>query len=685
MSDGPATHLLSLKVMRVSRPALASAWQPFYSSSPSFSAHSTQSILSLQGKNPLPGYPKTLRDLTQASELLTLPSSFGSIQLGETFSSCLSVNNEATTEINYVALKVEMQTASSKLTLAEIGGKDTTLSPGDTLENVVHHEIKELGQHVLACTVSYHFNPQSSRAAPVSEDNSDPNILTFRKFYKFVVTNPLSVKTKVHAPRSPSALMVPSERDKVFLEVHIQNLTSESIWFERMHFEAAEGWSARDANVVNVDGEEQSIYTGSTALMQSQDMRQYIYILSLKTSSLEPVVYLPGAVIPLGRLDISWRSSYGEPGRLLTSMLTRRIPLLSQPIQTQPASALPPYLKRQSTSATPPARPRSPQLPQSRPNSPTPRPSSPVPYRPRASSVVAGFSQIPPSPQPPPSVIPTSNIDAHLLLRDIPHDNVLVGKCFKIALTVVLSSLLASDKQRKRLRLTLVIQHIGFPSTSRPIGTSTASILPSPPPESSFSPRSLSSPGFSSPSPTYTTFNYPLAHQKLLEASQERSVTRDSFIYDIVKPAENMKSLPPPYFEKVDDSKKQRMTAVTFSGPSAIVLPPIELVVPSKYHSNQSAVDPQSGSRSALKHQAILDFELDYVALRRGFATVGGLRLLLVGEKLVNDDTEEEEEDGQSAVMKTLEEEEDGQSAVMKTLEMKTLKEWNVVAEMLVL
>ncbi|KAJ3865945.1 DUF974-domain-containing protein [Lentinula novae-zelandiae] len=672
MSDGPATHLLSLKVMRVSRPTLASAWQPFYSSSPSFSAHSTSSILSLQGTNPLPGYPKTLRDLTQASELLTLPSSFGSIQLGETFSSCLSVNNEATTEIDSVALKVEMQTATSKLILADIGGTDTSLSPGDTLENVVHHEIKELGQHVLACTVSYRFNPQSSRTAPTSEETSDSNILTFRKFYKFVVTNPLSVKTKVHAPRSPSALMVPSERDKVFLEVHIQNLTLESIWFERMHFEAAEGWDARDANLVNVNGEQQSLYMGSTALMQPQDMRQYIYILSPKSIHLEPVVYSPGAVIPLGRLDISWRSSYGEPGRLLTSMLTRRIPLVPQPAQPQPASALPPYLKRQSTSATPPARPRSPQLVQSRPSSPTPRSSSPVPYRARASSVVSGFSQIPPSPQPPASVIPTTTIEAHLLVRDIARATIAVGKNFKVALSLVLSSLLASDRQRQKLQLSLVIQHIGFPPTSGLAGFTVPKPAQLPPPDSSsLSPRSLSSPGFSSPSPTYTTFNYSLAHQKLLEASQIRSATRESSIDGPFKPSENMKSLPPPYFEKVDESKRLKMTMVTFSGPSAIVLPPIELVPSSKSYTGESSDSQPGVLRPTLKHQATLDFELDYVALRRGFAMVGGLRLLLVGQKFVDDDADKEDDD-------------DGQSLVPKILEIRSLKEWNVVAEVLV-
>ncbi|KAJ3842880.1 DUF974-domain-containing protein [Lentinula raphanica] len=676
MSDGPATHLLSLKVMRVSRPALASAWQPFYSSSPSFSAHSTQSIMSLQGTNPLPGYPKTLRDLTQASEILTLPSSFGSIQLGETFSSCLSVNNEATTQVDSVALKVEMQTATSKITLAEIGGKDTSLAPLDTLENVVHHEIKELGQHVLACTVSYRFNPQSSRVAPASEETSDPNILTFRKFYKFVVTNPLSVKTKVHAPRSPSALMVPAERDKVFLEVHIQNLTPEAIWFERMHFEAAEGWIARDTNIITIAGEEQSLYSGSTALMQPQDMRQYIYILSPKTVSLEPVIHPPGSVIPLGRLDISWRSSYGEPGRLLTSMLTRRIPLLPQPVQPQPqpASALPPYLKRQSTSANAPSGSKSPQFTQSRPSSPVQRSSSPVPYRARASSVVAGgLSQIPPSPQP--AAGSHTPIDVHLLSRDVPRASVSVGKGFKLGLTLVLSSSLPSERQRQRLRLSLVIQHISFPLTLGLTGPSVSKPAPPPPSDStSFSPRLLSSssPGFSSPSPTYSTFNYPLAHQKLLKASRDQSAVESGEESTSTKAeSEIMKTLPPPFFvekEKVDEAKRQRMSRVVFCGPSTIVLPDVELRVPES-HTTGDTPSQTGGLRPGKKHQATLDFELDYVALKRGFALVGGLRLVLVGERFLDDD----DDDGHGAVVED-----------QKMPEARTLKEWNVIAEMLV-
>lgn len=175
----------------IQRPTLASAWEPFYSSSPSFSARSTASVVSLQGKDPLPIHPKSLRDLTNASDMLTLPSSFGAIQLGETFSSCLAVNNEAGVDISGVQLTIEIQTASTKMLLAEnSAGSDGVLKGGDTLEAIVHHEIKELGQHVLACTVQYRLPPGAPRPARVEENERDPSMQLFRKFYKFAVSQP---------------------------------------------------------------------------------------------------------------------------------------------------------------------------------------------------------------------------------------------------------------------------------------------------------------------------------------------------------------------------------------------------------------------------------------------------------------------------------------------------------------
>ena len=132
------------------------------------------------------------------------------------------------------------------------------------------------------------------------------------------MTNPLSVKTKVHVPRSPSALLSAEERTKVFLEVHIQNLTSEPMWFERIIFEPAPEWRVQDANLL--PDSQESLFSGTMAMMQAQDTRQYVYILSEVNPPNIPVQHAPGTVLPLGKLDISWRSTFGEPGRLLTSV-----------------------------------------------------------------------------------------------------------------------------------------------------------------------------------------------------------------------------------------------------------------------------------------------------------------------------------------------------------------------------
>lgn len=131
-------------------------------------------------------------------------------------------------------------------------------------------------------------------------------------------------------PKSPTSLLSRTEREKVFLEVHIQNLTQGPLWFEKIRLEAVEGWTAIDANVMrpsasssNETMDEKSIFSDSIALMGPQDMRQYVYIMTPKQiprSTSVRVPPAPGTVIPLGRLDISWRSSMGEPGRLLTSV-----------------------------------------------------------------------------------------------------------------------------------------------------------------------------------------------------------------------------------------------------------------------------------------------------------------------------------------------------------------------------
>ncbi|KAH8102923.1 DUF974-domain-containing protein [Cristinia sonorae] len=696
------SHLVSLKVMRISRPALTTAWEPFYSSSPSFSSHSTASIMSLQTKSPLPGNPNTLRDLTHVTEVLMLPAAFGAIQLGETFSGCIAVNNDSKAwDVEGVHLRVEMQTSTAKVVLAESGGPTYRLAAADTMEDVVHYEIKELGQHVLACTVSYSVPDHVRRERPHSEP----------------VTNPLSVKTKVHTSRSPSALLSPREREKVFLELHVQNLTQESMWLSKVHFECTDSWVSED---INGDQDGVSLFSGPVALIQPQDLRQYIYVLTPKSIPKFPHTLVPGSSIPLGRLHLEWRSSFGEPGRLSTSMLSRKIPPVEALIQQPPiaapppkqASAVPPYLQRSNTVGSGPQRAQSPQ--QSSVTPPVSAGSTPAPYRPdspyrhRAATAGSQHSVVNrvQSPAPPSPFTatrrPGEDVEVDLIVKSIPRDTIRIDNPFKIGFTITVSAPIPpppSGQRRKQRQLLLVIQHVEPPCP----GPSTITTQVQPVAPGSWSPR-LPSSGFSTPSPYGTPFRGDFQDslaQKLLTASPRRSHAdtggdggdTDSDDGGDETPAVRsnggsaITSLPAPFSTADSGEKKQD---VVHLGSSAVILPPIRLVAPKEpgapgdgdaatsghdRGSSVSTITTQSeadselevlvGGGRAVQVVASQDFELQYLPVRTGFVAVGGLRALLIADQLLDADD-----------VDTTRLQNSGQEKV------RTLRNWDVVAEL---
>lgn len=411
------------------------------------------------------------------------------------------------------------------------------------------------------------------------------------------------MKTKVHSPKSPSALLSTIERDKIFLEVHIQNLTQDAICFERMSLECTDGWAVVDGNMLHTGDDERSIFSGSMALMQPQDMRQYIYILKPTSTELLSTVPVPGSIIPLGRLDISWKSSFGEPGRLLTSMLSRRIPLLPAP---QPASALPPYLKRSFTGSTP-SRPLSPQLlSQSRPGTPPgQRPGSPM-SRPTPTAAVAhSLLQTP--------ITPFSlELEAQLCVRQSPGKCVLIEKPFSISFGVVLSTTIPPEREGFGKKVALAVQYVR-PRTPLALGVPTVNI-------EAVTPNILS-PSVPTPSSAAATFNYTLAHQKILAASSRPPLT-EAVTLDTNNTGHPQTIFPPPYFEEEANGKVSSSSGVVPIGPSLLFLPPVELGLSS---------DQMEGLSKA---QLVQEFEMTFVALRRGFLTMGGIRILLVDDHL---------------------------------------------------
>ncbi|GJJ12510.1 hypothetical protein Clacol_006753 [Clathrus columnatus] len=595
-----SNHPLTLKVMRVS---------PFFTTSAAFSVHATESLVSLQGAEPLSGHPKTLRDLSYGLELLSLPATFGAIQLGETFTSCLCVNNEAKTDIQIVSVRIEIQTATNKLVLRDIDTGDI-LHAGGLLETTATHEMKELGQHVLCCSVSY-------RLSPVSE------VQTLRKYYKFMVTNPLSVRTKVHTPHSPSALQSRSERDKIFLEVHIENLTQEPMSFELLRFLPVGDWNVLDGEPIS---SKDGLFLGTIVMLQPKDVRQYIFTLVPAVTSLLPLTYGPGSVIPLGRLDLSWRSSMGEPGRLLTSVLTRRIP----PSITSPPTAIPSHLQHRPLS------------PLSRSSSPLPSSGSPLPFKARPLSQQNNNNIRSQSPGPTPVVPSTVDLEAGLVANCPPHSQIKVGEPFHIEFQLTLSGLLPA-RGRKRL-IQLAVQHVtsSSPPKQLPIDHSHNNT----PPSSPFSRLSLDS---LNKAPTIRS------HQEPDDVNQASPI-RGSINTVFSEPPEQImrehRRLPLPI------SPVSAPSNLIPLGNSIVWLSQLQLV-----HKEEAIEGPETENQ--YKDHVQTQFRYQFVPMRTGFGIVGSFRLLLIEDRIVDDGKTNE----------------NVPSVTLGNNVVKQLKEWDIISD----
>lgn len=234
-----------------------------------------------------------------AGQFLLVPQSFGNIYLGETFSCYLCVHNETKQVVRDVSVKADLQTNSQHIPLStnNSGSSCVALGADDTVNDVIHHEVKDIGTHILMCEVSYMttFN----------------TIASFRKFFKFQVMKPLDVKTKFYN----------AESDEVFLEAQIQNITSGPICLEKVSLECSQLFKVSSLNTVDNNI---SVF-GSMNLLQPQASCQYLYCLSPQPSLVSDIKQLT-ATTNIGKLDIVWRSNLGERGRLQTSQLQREPP-----------------------------------------------------------------------------------------------------------------------------------------------------------------------------------------------------------------------------------------------------------------------------------------------------------------------------------------------------------------------
>ncbi|XP_013389860.1 trafficking protein particle complex subunit 13 isoform X2 [Lingula anatina] len=290
-------HFLALKVMRLTKPTM-------------MVSHPVTC-----DQRDLPG--NTLNDITAKDlatdketpyfglgELLTLPQNFGNIFLGETFSSYISVHNDSNQVCKEILVKADLQTSSQRLSLSSAHSEAVSeLQPECSIDDIIHHEVKELGTHILVCAVSY--TTQSGEK------------LYFRKFFKFQVLKPLDVKTKFYNSEDYVS-------DEVFLEAQIQNITPGPIYVESITLDPSVYYTAVELNSCGGKNSNEPVF-GSVNYINPLDSRQYLYCLTPKTEMYSENKVIKG-VTTIGKLDIVWRTNLGEVGRLQTSQLQRVAP-----------------------------------------------------------------------------------------------------------------------------------------------------------------------------------------------------------------------------------------------------------------------------------------------------------------------------------------------------------------------
>nr|XP_035973358.1 trafficking protein particle complex subunit 13 isoform X6 [Halichoerus grypus] len=291
-------HLLALKVMRLTKPTLF-----------------TNIPVTCEEKD-LPGelFNQLMRDdpsTVNGAEILmlgemTLPQNFGNIFLGETFSSYISVHNDSNQVVKDILVKADLQTSSQRLNLSASNAAVAELKPDCCIDDVIHHEVKEIGTHILVCAVSY--------------TTQGGEKMYFRKFFKFQVLKPLDVKTKFYNAESDLS----SVTDEVFLEAQIQNITTSPMFMEKVSLEPSIMYNVAELNSVSQAGECVTTF-GSRAYLQPMDTRQYLYCLKPKKEFAEKAGIIKGVTV-IGKLDIVWKTNLGERGRLQTSQLQRMAP-----------------------------------------------------------------------------------------------------------------------------------------------------------------------------------------------------------------------------------------------------------------------------------------------------------------------------------------------------------------------
>jgi len=227
------------------------------------------------------------------TDFLQLPTSFGIIYLGETFRIYISLNNPTQSDVLSTTLKVELQTATQLVPLfSNISSPIHHFSTGVSHDYVVSHEVREAGVNILACTVNY------------ARQDGDKKF--FRKFFKFQVMNPLTITPRVH-----------TMKNTIFVEANVENSTQSPLYIESVSLIPVDD-SLASTDLNTTESPTTTPYASSIVYMKPATARQYLFMLAPKGDPKTTSTVI-------GQLDIVWRSTFGEIGRIKSIPLQKKV------------------------------------------------------------------------------------------------------------------------------------------------------------------------------------------------------------------------------------------------------------------------------------------------------------------------------------------------------------------------
>ncbi|KAF7717423.1 DUF974 domain-containing protein [Penicillium ucsense] len=268
--------------------------------------------------------------------LLTLPPSFGSVYVGETFACTLSANNEIRKDdpdrvVTSVRIVAEMQTPSSVAALDLEPTADPAQSEGlrigESLQKILRYDLKEEGNHILAVSVSYTETRIGENAQAASG-----RVRTFRKLYQFVAQPCLSVRTKA-SELSPLEVenksLGPYGKSRLLrfaLEAQLENVGDGTVIVKHTRLNPKPPFKCQS---LNWDASTSDSSSAGPPTLNPRDVLQVAFLVEQeegRTDGLEALqkdLRRDGRAI-LGQLSIEWRGAMGDKGFLTTGNLMSR-------------------------------------------------------------------------------------------------------------------------------------------------------------------------------------------------------------------------------------------------------------------------------------------------------------------------------------------------------------------------